>query len=137
MNAAPVRITLGRDGKRPRRLSRIVKGETMAGAVLCAQQWLVWSNASGRGKREKFAWYRTESLVGPAVWADVASGTLADARLAWTEEDETRLDAGPDVMELFPYTDEPKRRKVSTGRTPGKAKSRLALLVKDVLKDKR
>lgn len=109
----------------------------MAGAVLCAQQWLVWSNASGRGKLEKYAWYRVESLVRPAVWGDVASGTLADARTAWTEEDEKRIDAGLDVIQLFPYSDEPKRRKVSTGRTPGKAKSRLALLVKDVLQNKR
>ena len=136
MNAAPFRITLGVDGKRPRRLSRIIESDTLDGAVLCAAQWLVWSNSAGRGKRDKYSWYRIEHRVGGAVWGDATSGTLAEARQYWTAEDEARIEAQPEPQPLLMVTGTTKHGKARVRRTPGAPKSRLAQLVSKVLADR-
>lgn len=136
MNAAPYRITLGREGKRPRKLSRLVRGENLCGAVLCAQQWTVWGRAEkGRGA-VSYAWYRVEACDAESTWHVVSQGTLADARLGWTKEDDARIDAEPDIQPLIETHGTVRHGRARSGRIPGKGKSRLAQLVARVLADK-
>jgi len=137
MNAAPFRITLGRDGKRPRSLTRVVSGVTLDGAVLCAQQWTVWGRQEkGRGT-VSYARYSVEARNAESTWHVVSQGTLQGARLAWTTEDEARIDAQPDMQLDVPQRGSASPGKARRGRTSGRGKSRLALLVTKVLNDKR
>jgi len=136
MNAAPFRIILWQTGSAPRSLTRFVSEECLSGAVLCACQWLIWSNASGRGKREKYGFYRVESREVGGSWHQVAEGTLKDARQAWTKEDDKRVENGPDVRPLIEARGTTRHGRVRSLRTERRPQSRLAQLVQKMRQDK-
>lgn len=132
MNAALFRITLRQTKKRPLSLSRSVSEECLDSAVLCAQQWCVWSNAAGRGKRPKFNQYRVDSLGDNGLWCEVATGNLADARRGWTEEDDARIEQGTMVRPLIGVQGTTRHGKARTLRGASRPKSRLAALVAEI-----
>lgn len=56
-------------------------------------------------------------------------GNLAEARAAWTAEDDARIEAGPDVPRLIGRQRDTRQRVMRTSRTARVGKSRLAQLV--------
>lgn len=136
MDSALFRITLRHKGKRPLLLSKLVAEDTLSRAVLCAQQWTIWSNASGRGKLAKYGEYSVEARNTDGVWCEAASGSLAEARQAWTKEDEARIDAEPMVLPVVGHRGTTKRRVTRARRTARVGKSRLAQFVEKTLAQK-
>lgn len=132
MDPAPFRITLWQAKRRPRCLTRLVAEGDLGGAVLCAQQWCVWSNDKGRGKRDKYDRYSVETRETDGTWSENVAGTLADARKGWTSDDEQRLEAGKMVR---PYVAVMGTTRQSGTRSRGVAerpKTRLAQMIADM-----
>lgn len=136
MDSAPFRIVLGQTKRRPQLLSRSVSEPCLSGAVLCACQWLVWSNAPGRGKLPKYQVYRVETREADGSWRVSAEGTLKDARLVWTEEDDARIESAPDVRPLIEVRGTTRHGWARSLKGEGRPKSRLALLVQEKLNKK-
>lgn len=123
-------------GKRPDPLSRIIAGESLDGAVLCAQQWTAWSHAEGRGRRAKYAWYRVETRATDGEWQEVAGGTLADAKACWTKDDEARIDGMAMVKPLIGQQGTTRQVRRSVGRSARRPQTRLAALVQQMKQQK-
>lgn len=129
MNAAPFRIVLWRTSKRPLLLARFVDVDCLDGAVLCAAQWLLWSNAAGRGKLAKYERYRVETRGEDGAWRETATGNRVDARSIWTDADDARVDALEMVRPLIGVQGTTRHDWSYTVRGGKKPKSRLTQLV--------
>lgn len=87
MTTASFRVTMAWDKKRPGRWSKLVNVDTRSEAVLCAQQWVVWSHARERPKKlHRYERYTVEEWNG-AEWVIVREGTVKDATAEYREED--------------------------------------------------
>lgn len=129
MGTALYRITLRRAKKPVMAMSRLVSEDCPDSAVLCAQQWCVWSHAEGRGGRTKHGWYRVETRQSDGTWSTVVEGSLADARKAWKKEDDARIDGQADIRPLIGQQGTTRNVRARSLRGEKRPKSRLATLV--------
>jgi hypothetical protein len=135
MTMASFRVSLAWDGKRPGRWSKLVAVDTRNEAVLCAQQWLVWSHETGRPRAlHRYVRYTVEERYG-AEWVMVREGNRKDATEEYREENTAFPALG--AVQHVPF----KGRK--EGFTPRKHQaprrdrgtSRLSSLISKVLND--
>lgn len=94
MTTASFRVTMAWDKKRPGKWSKLVNVGTRNEAVLCAQQWVVWSHAKDRPKKlHRYERYTVEEWDG-AQWTMVREGTVKDATAEYREENTAPASVG-------------------------------------------
>lgn len=86
---APYKVALWIAEKPHERMARYIDESDLIGAVICAQQWMSWSNERGRGKRPKYNRFRVYVNNMDGTWTIGREGEYSRAEMEQPQKGKT------------------------------------------------